>query len=179
MEEHQIGWIAAIIIGGIAGWLAEQFHEERNGASDEHRARHRRGRCRQLAAGLPWYQLRWLARLFDRWFYRSLHPNRGRSDDQRRFSANVKPARPLVLTPFLSARRATASTKMRRPGVVLRRAGSFLAVLGPSLGASWPPAGFTGRGATHVCPALLRSLRRQGSTGALAGTCAPDATHRS
>jgi len=25
MEEHQIGWIAAIIIGGIAGWLAEQF----------------------------------------------------------------------------------------------------------------------------------------------------------
>jgi uncharacterized membrane protein YeaQ/YmgE (transglycosylase-associated protein family) len=25
MEEHQIGWIAAIIIGGIAGWLAELF----------------------------------------------------------------------------------------------------------------------------------------------------------
>ena len=25
MEEHQVGWIAAIIIGGIAGWLAEQF----------------------------------------------------------------------------------------------------------------------------------------------------------
>jgi uncharacterized membrane protein YeaQ/YmgE (transglycosylase-associated protein family) len=25
MEEQQIGWIAAIIIGGIAGWLAEQF----------------------------------------------------------------------------------------------------------------------------------------------------------
>jgi uncharacterized membrane protein YeaQ/YmgE (transglycosylase-associated protein family) len=24
MEEHEIGWIAAIIIGGIAGWLAEQ-----------------------------------------------------------------------------------------------------------------------------------------------------------
>jgi uncharacterized membrane protein YeaQ/YmgE (transglycosylase-associated protein family) len=23
MEEQQIGWIAAIIIGGIAGWLAE------------------------------------------------------------------------------------------------------------------------------------------------------------
>jgi hypothetical protein len=22
MEEHQIGWIAAIIIGGIAGWRA-------------------------------------------------------------------------------------------------------------------------------------------------------------
>jgi uncharacterized membrane protein YeaQ/YmgE (transglycosylase-associated protein family) len=25
MEEQQIGWITAIIIGGIAGWLAEQF----------------------------------------------------------------------------------------------------------------------------------------------------------
>jgi hypothetical protein len=25
MEEAQVGWIAAIIIGGIAGWLAEQF----------------------------------------------------------------------------------------------------------------------------------------------------------
>src|SRR6266566_4051214 len=25
MEEHQVGWIAAIIIGGIAGWLAEQL----------------------------------------------------------------------------------------------------------------------------------------------------------
>jgi len=37
MEEQQIGWIAAIIIGGIAGWLAEQFMK-RNGARDEHRA---------------------------------------------------------------------------------------------------------------------------------------------
>ena len=26
MEEHQIGWIAAIIIDGIAGWLAEPLH---------------------------------------------------------------------------------------------------------------------------------------------------------
>ncbi len=25
MGDPQIGWIAAIIIGGIAGWLAEQF----------------------------------------------------------------------------------------------------------------------------------------------------------
>ena len=25
MENQAIGWIAAIIIGGIAGWLAEQF----------------------------------------------------------------------------------------------------------------------------------------------------------
>ena len=25
MDDAQIGWIAAIIIGGVAGWLAEQF----------------------------------------------------------------------------------------------------------------------------------------------------------
>ena len=25
MDETQVGWIAAIIIGGVAGWLAEQF----------------------------------------------------------------------------------------------------------------------------------------------------------
>ena len=25
MDDTQVGWIAAIIIGGIAGWLAEQF----------------------------------------------------------------------------------------------------------------------------------------------------------
>jgi uncharacterized membrane protein YeaQ/YmgE (transglycosylase-associated protein family) len=25
MEETQVGWIAAIIIGGLAGWLAERF----------------------------------------------------------------------------------------------------------------------------------------------------------
>ena len=25
MDDTQIGWIAAIIIGGLAGWLAEQF----------------------------------------------------------------------------------------------------------------------------------------------------------
>ena len=31
MEEHQIGWIAAFIIGGIAGWLAEQFMKSNMG----------------------------------------------------------------------------------------------------------------------------------------------------
>ena len=31
MEEYQIGWIAAIIIGGIAGWLAEQFMKSNMG----------------------------------------------------------------------------------------------------------------------------------------------------
>ena len=31
MEEQQIGWIAAIIIGGMAGWLAEQFMKSQMG----------------------------------------------------------------------------------------------------------------------------------------------------
>jgi uncharacterized membrane protein YeaQ/YmgE (transglycosylase-associated protein family) len=31
MEEHQVGWIAAIVIGGIAGWLAEQFMKSQMG----------------------------------------------------------------------------------------------------------------------------------------------------
>jgi uncharacterized membrane protein YeaQ/YmgE (transglycosylase-associated protein family) len=25
MDDAQVGWIAAIVIGGVAGWLAEQF----------------------------------------------------------------------------------------------------------------------------------------------------------
>lgn len=31
MEDAQIGWIAAIIIGGLAGWLAEMFMKSNNG----------------------------------------------------------------------------------------------------------------------------------------------------
>jgi uncharacterized membrane protein YeaQ/YmgE (transglycosylase-associated protein family) len=31
MENQTVGWIAAIIIGGIAGWLAEQFMKSQMG----------------------------------------------------------------------------------------------------------------------------------------------------
>ncbi|MGC2044277.1 MAG: GlsB/YeaQ/YmgE family stress response membrane protein, partial [Pseudolabrys sp.] len=31
MDEAQVGWIAAIIIGGVAGWLAEQFMKSEMG----------------------------------------------------------------------------------------------------------------------------------------------------
>ncbi len=31
MVDQEIGWIAAIIIGGVAGWLAEQFMESDTG----------------------------------------------------------------------------------------------------------------------------------------------------
>ena len=31
MDDTQVGWIAAIIIGGVAGWLAEQFMKSEMG----------------------------------------------------------------------------------------------------------------------------------------------------
>jgi uncharacterized membrane protein YeaQ/YmgE (transglycosylase-associated protein family) len=31
MNDAQVGWIAAIIIGGVAGWLAEQFMKSQMG----------------------------------------------------------------------------------------------------------------------------------------------------
>jgi uncharacterized membrane protein YeaQ/YmgE (transglycosylase-associated protein family) len=31
MDETQVGWIAAIVIGGIAGWLAEKFMKSEMG----------------------------------------------------------------------------------------------------------------------------------------------------
>ena len=31
MESQAVGWIAAIIVGGIAGWLAEQFMKSQMG----------------------------------------------------------------------------------------------------------------------------------------------------
>jgi hypothetical protein len=33
MKDPQVGWIAAIIIGGVAGWLAEQFMKSDMGLS--------------------------------------------------------------------------------------------------------------------------------------------------
>ena len=31
MDDAQVGWIAAIIVGGVAGWLAEQFMKSEMG----------------------------------------------------------------------------------------------------------------------------------------------------
>jgi uncharacterized membrane protein YeaQ/YmgE (transglycosylase-associated protein family) len=31
MDDAQVGWIAAIIIGGVAGWLAEHFRKSEMG----------------------------------------------------------------------------------------------------------------------------------------------------
>jgi hypothetical protein len=50
MEDARVGWIAAIIIGGIAGWLAEQFMKSDMGDKATPRtafadARPQQGRC--------------------------------------------------------------------------------------------------------------------------------------
>lgn len=31
MDEQQIGWLGAIVVGGFAGWLAEQFMRSNHG----------------------------------------------------------------------------------------------------------------------------------------------------
>ena len=43
MTDPQVGWIAAIIIGGLAGWAAEQFMKVIYGTPDEYRTRYCRG----------------------------------------------------------------------------------------------------------------------------------------
>src|SRR5262245_5761209 len=77
------------------GLARRAVHEEPNGAGDEHRARHRWGRCRQLAVRLPRYLVWRLDWLSDCRLHRSLHPNRDRPRIQRRSSAaNMKARRP-------------------------------------------------------------------------------------
>ena len=77
----EIGWIAAIVVGGIAGWLAEQFMKSSMGLLDEHRPRYRRGRCCQLAVQPSRYLIRSrLGRLFDRRLHRGGHPDFCRAD---------------------------------------------------------------------------------------------------
>jgi hypothetical protein len=87
MEEHQVGWIAAIVIGGIAGWLAEQFMKSQMGL------------LMNIVLGIvgPLSLVGCSAssvldRLSDCRLHRSLHPNRDRPRVQRRSSAaNMKP----------------------------------------------------------------------------------------
>ena len=63
MKDPQVGWIAAIIIGGVAGWLAEQFMKSQMGTPDEYRARYRRGGRCQRHFELLWGSARGMDRL--------------------------------------------------------------------------------------------------------------------
>src|SRR5207244_10508603 len=115
MEEQQIGWIAAIIIGGIAGWLAEQFMKSQMGLVMNIVLGHHRGRCRQLDVRPAWYHVRRLDRLSDCWLHRSLHPNRDRPCVQRRFAAaNLKSRRRRRGALRTHWQRATAQSPRRR-----------------------------------------------------------------
>jgi uncharacterized membrane protein YeaQ/YmgE (transglycosylase-associated protein family) len=89
MEDQQIGWIAAIIIGGIAGWLAEQFMKSPMGL------------LMNIVLGIIGAAIAsWLFSLLGitlaGWigyliagFIGSLHPDRDRPRAHRRFSANM------------------------------------------------------------------------------------------
>ena len=87
MEEHQIGWIAAIIIGGIAGWLAEQFMKSQMGLVMNIVLDIIGAAVASLAVRPARYLARRLARLSHCGLHRSLHPNRDRPSVQRRSSA--------------------------------------------------------------------------------------------
>ena len=56
MKDPQVGWIAAIIIGGIAGWLAEQFMKSQMGLLMNIILRYHRGRDWQRHFDLLWGQ---------------------------------------------------------------------------------------------------------------------------
>ena len=71
-----VGWIAAIVIGGIAGWLAEQFMKSNLGLLMNICSRHPWGDCCQRDFECRRRQSGWLGWLFDRRVHRCLHPHR-------------------------------------------------------------------------------------------------------
>lgn len=73
MPEAEIGWIAAIIIGGLAGWLAETFMKSGTGILMNICPWHRWRSIGQLAFRSIWDRTRWMARLSDHGLYRSMH----------------------------------------------------------------------------------------------------------
>jgi uncharacterized membrane protein YeaQ/YmgE (transglycosylase-associated protein family) len=91
MEEQQIGWIAAIIIGGIAGWLAEQFMKSQMGLVMNIVLGIIGAAVASWLFGFLGITFGGLDRLSDCRLHRSLHPNRDRPRVQRRSSAaNMK-----------------------------------------------------------------------------------------
>jgi hypothetical protein len=78
MHEAEIGWIAAIIVGGLAGWLAEMFMRSGTGI------------LMNIILGIIGAAQSFrrpphgLGGLFDRRIYRGLHHNCSMADDQRK-----------------------------------------------------------------------------------------------
>jgi len=71
--EAEIGWIAAIIIGGLAGWFAEMFMKSGTGILMNICSWHRWRSIGQLAFRSIWGRARWMARLSDHGLHRSMH----------------------------------------------------------------------------------------------------------
>lgn len=80
MDETGIGWIAAIFIGGVAGWLAEIFMKTNMGVLMNIILGIVGGGYRQLSVRLvrnkPW---QWMARLSHRRVHWRLHSHRDRT----------------------------------------------------------------------------------------------------
>ena len=73
MPEAEIGWIAAIIIGGLAGWFAEMFMKSGTGILMNICPWHRWRSIGQLAFRSIWGRPRWMARLSGHGLHRSMH----------------------------------------------------------------------------------------------------------
>ena len=73
MPEAEIGWIAAIIVGGLAGWFAEMFMKSGTGILMNICSWHRWRSIGQLAVKSSGGRTRWMARLSDHGLHRSMH----------------------------------------------------------------------------------------------------------
>jgi uncharacterized membrane protein YeaQ/YmgE (transglycosylase-associated protein family) len=72
MHDAEIGWIAAIIIGGLAGWLAEMFMKSGTGVITNI-ALGVVGVVSQFPVRNLWRRARWVARLSHCWVRRGLY----------------------------------------------------------------------------------------------------------
>ena len=102
MEDAEIGWIAAIIFGGIAGWLAERFMKSDMGLL-MYRTRHRRsGNC-QRHFQLLWHRARRMDRLRDRRICRRVPVNLDRPRIPRPHSVRTTRRAAKLLAPAKQA----------------------------------------------------------------------------
>jgi len=115
MEEHQIGWIAAIIIGGIAGWLAEQFMKSQMGLVMNVVLGIIGAAVASWLFGFLGISLGGWIGYFDCWLHRRLHPNRARPCVQRRIAANMNLHHPPECQPDAPAFRKNLSAFCPQP----------------------------------------------------------------
>ena len=81
-EGAAVGWIAAIILGGIAGWLAEKFMDSHMGLITNIILGMVGAAVAGGLFGLLGITFRRLVRLSDRRIHRRLHPDLDRKTDE-------------------------------------------------------------------------------------------------